>query len=186
MKSMTVEDKMSSTNVRRFIRDESGGYTIWSLIWFSLYVAMGGLAVDVTDAYRVRTQLQSTADAAALAGVMSLPDATEAVAQAVEFAQGNMVLSTNGNVLVPEDVHVGHWDKALQRFTENAKPLNAVHVITRRSDQNLNPLATNFLRILSIWGIPLDRWNINTEAVAIRSVPPCLMKNGMVALTRST
>jgi hypothetical protein len=66
----------------------------------------------------------------------------------------------------------------------NAKPLNAVHVITRRSDQNLNPLATNFLRILSIWGIPLDRWNINTEAVAIRSVPPCLMKNGMVALNQ--
>jgi len=40
---------MSSTRLHNFIRDDSGGYTIWSLIWFSLYVAMGGLAVDVTE-----------------------------------------------------------------------------------------------------------------------------------------
>jgi len=52
-----------SKSFHKFLRDESGGYTIWSLIWFSLYVAMGGLAVDVTDAYRNQTMLQSTADA---------------------------------------------------------------------------------------------------------------------------
>lgn len=175
---------MSSKSVRSFIRDESGGYTVWSLIWFSLYVAMGGLAVDVTDAYRMRTQLQSTADAAALAGAMSLPDATDAVNQAVAHAKGNMAVSSNGNVLEPEDVRVGNWDAPLQRFTEGGAPLNAIRVITRRSDRNLNPLATNFLRILSIWGIPLDRWNISTEAVAIRYVPECLMHNGMVALNQ--
>ena len=65
---------MFSTSFRSFLRDESGAYTIWSLIWFSLYVAMGGMAVDLTDAYRNQTLLQSTADASALAGVMSLPD----------------------------------------------------------------------------------------------------------------
>jgi Flp pilus assembly protein TadG len=56
------------TSFRSFLRDESGSYTIWSLIWFSLYVAIGGLAVDMTDAYRNQTLLQSTADASALAG----------------------------------------------------------------------------------------------------------------------
>ena len=47
---------MLSTRFHKFLRDESGGYTIWSLIWFSLYVAMGGLAVDMTDAYRNQTR----------------------------------------------------------------------------------------------------------------------------------
>ena len=69
---------MLGTRFRRFLSDESGGYTIWSLIWFSLYVAMGGLAVDMTDAYRNQTLLQSTADASALAGVMSPPDKDDA------------------------------------------------------------------------------------------------------------
>ena len=59
---------MFGKNFHRFLRDESGGYTIWSLVWFSLYVVMGGFAVDMTDAYRNVTLLQSTADAAALAG----------------------------------------------------------------------------------------------------------------------
>ena len=44
---------------------------------------MGGFAVDMTDAYRNVTLLQSTADASALAGVMSLPDEDDAVAQAL-------------------------------------------------------------------------------------------------------
>ena len=106
------------------------------------------------------------------------------MSQAVAHAQANMVVSTNGNVLAPEDVLVGNWDTAAQVFTANAAPMNAVHVVTRRSDDNLNPLATNFLRILAIWGIPLDRWNINTEAVAIRYIPACLLQNGMVALNQ--
>ncbi len=41
---------MLSTSFRKFLGDERGGYTIWSLIWFSLYVGIGGLAVDMNDA----------------------------------------------------------------------------------------------------------------------------------------
>ena len=74
---------MLSKSFHKFLRDERGAYTIWSLIWFSLYVAMGGLAVDMTDAYRNQTLLQSTADASALAGGMSLPDQPDAPAQSL-------------------------------------------------------------------------------------------------------
>ena len=60
-------------SVSTFLRDESGCYTIWSLIWFSLYVAIGGLAVDVPDAYRNQTMWQSTAHAASSAAVSAVP-----------------------------------------------------------------------------------------------------------------
>jgi hypothetical protein len=169
-----------STRFGKFLGDESGGYTIWSLIWFSLYVAMGGLAVDMTDAYRTQTLLQSTADAAALAGVMSLPDEIDAVVQARDYASNNMNPAINGLVLDDDEVIVGNWDFTTRSFSTGGVEPDAVFVITRRDDQNANPLATNFLRILSLWGLPLDHWNIRTEAIAVRYVPSCL-RGGFVA-----
>jgi hypothetical protein len=137
---------------------------------------MGGLAVDVTDAYRNRTLLQSTADAAALAGVMSLPDTADAVDQAVGYAENNMAVATNGNVVDPAEVFTGNWDTDAERFTVNGTPLNAVYVVARRADENQNPLATNFLRIIG-----LQKFDINVDAVAIKFVPSCLTQNGLVA-----
>ncbi len=172
---------MPITSFHKFLRDESGGYTIWSLIWFSLYVAMGGLAVDMTDAYRNQTLLQSTADASALAGVMSLPDETDAVAQALAYATDNMNPGINGTVLKAAEVFIGNWDRATATFTAGGTPRNAVRVITRRDDANSNPVATNFLRILGLWGLPMDRWNISVEAIAEVYIPYDCLDDGMVA-----
>lgn len=167
---------MLSYKFREFVDDESGGYTIWSLIWFSLYVAMGGLAVDITDAYRNRTLLQATADASALAGVMSLPDKAGAVDAAISYSELNMLVEENGHVVNPDEVYTGHWDKGTQTFVIDGEPLNSVYVLARRADENSNPLATNFLRIIG-----LQKFDINVEAVAVKYVPECMMENGMVA-----
>jgi hypothetical protein len=171
---------MSFKNLRAFLRDDRGGYTVWSLIWFMLYVAIGGLAVDVTDAYRNRTSLQSTADAAALAAVMSLPDEADAVVQALDFAAGNMSPSHNGNVLLAPEVVIGTWDQDSRSFSTGGTEPNAVWVVTRRADQNGNPVGMNFLRILSLIGVD-PCWNIATEAIAIKFIPGC-MGSGLVAL----
>jgi hypothetical protein len=169
-----------NANLRTFIRDEQGGYTIWSLTWFMLYVAIGGLAVDVTDAYRTRTALQSTADAAALAAVMSLPDEADAVAQALSAATGNMNPAYNGDVLRAPDVVFGTWDFDTHSFSVGDLDPNAVWVVTRRADQNGNPVGMNFLRILSLIGVD-PRWNIATEAIAVTFIPKCVGR-GLVAL----
>ncbi len=175
---------MLSTRFHKFLRDERGAYTIWSLIWFSLYVAMGGLAVDMTDAYRNQTLLQSTADASALAGAMSLPIEAEVKAQAVAYSADNMDPAINGNVLKDAEVILGNWISSTRTFTPGTADPDAVRVITRRDDANNNPLATNFLRILGLWGLPMDRWNISVEAVAVRYVPKCLLENAFVAGNR--
>ena len=176
---------MSNTSFHRFLHDESGGYTIWSLIWFSLYVAMGGLAVDVTDAYRNQTMLQSTADASSLAAVMSLPDQTDGLAQALFYAADNMNPAINGQVLMGAEVIFGNWDFDTRTFTPGTTAPDAVRVITRRDDANSNPLATNFLRILGLWSLPLDRWNISVEAIATKYIPECLgYYNSLIAGNR--
>lgn len=174
---------MLTESFRQFLRDERGSYTIWSLVWFMLYVAIGGLAVDVTDAYRMRTLLQSTADAAALAGVMSLPDAGDAVNQATAYAFDNMEQNNHGTVLRASEVYVGSWDFDTETFNEGGADVNAVYVITRRADSNENALGMNFLRILAIAGLE-PRWNINTDAVAVRYIPDCISKNGLVAMNK--
>jgi hypothetical protein len=176
---------MFTTRFRDFLRDESGGYTVWSLVWFSIYVAMGGLAVDITDAYRNQTLLQSTADASALAAVMSLPDQDDAVNQALAYSTDNMVYAVNGAVLDENEIFFGNWDSVSRTFTENLVAPDAVRVITRRDDNNSNPLAANFLRILSLWGIPFDRFNIAVDAIAEKFLPDCIYKNGLIAGNRA-
>ncbi|MFQ5564994.1 MAG: TadE/TadG family type IV pilus assembly protein, partial [Paracoccaceae bacterium] len=152
---------MSCKNISRFLRDESGGYTIWSLIWFSLYVAMGGLAVDMSDAYRNQTLLQATADVSSLAAVMSLPDQDDGTAQALAYSAANMSTAINGNVLKAAEVIYGNWNFATRTFAPSTAAPDAARVITRRDEANLNPLATNFLRIIG-----LQQWNISVEAIA--------------------
>jgi hypothetical protein len=179
---------MLSTCFNRFLRDESGAYAVWSLLWFSLYVAMGGLAVDMTDAYRNQTLLQATADASALAGVMSLPNEADAVTMALAYSSSNMdpAINGNGNVLLAPDVIVGNWNFDTRKFsTGGGSPatVDAVFVTTRRSNANDNALATNFLRIMNLWGIPGDVWNINTEAIAVKYHPGCL-RGGFVAANK--
>ena len=175
MAQLARETAVLNMSVHKFIRDESGGYTIWSLIWFSLYVAMGGLAVDVTDAYRNQTLLQSTADASALAAVMSLPNQNNAVAQAVAYSTDNMDQTINGDVLDNAEVIFGNWDFDTGAFTPGTTDPDAVRVVTRRDASNGNPLATNFLRIIG-----LQQWNVSVDAIAVKYVSECLT-DGFVA-----
>lgn len=163
----------------RFLRDEQGGYTIWSLCWFLIYCGIGGLAVDVTNAYRNQELLQSTADAAALAAVISLPDQGNAVSQAIAYSEGNMSNSVNGVVLTDSDVAVGTWDSVTRTFSAGGALPNAVKTVTRRSTANDNPVSMSVLRIASIFGMAPE-WNISTESIAIRFVPECL-NDGFIA-----
>jgi Flp pilus assembly protein TadG len=82
--------------VRALRADEQGGATVWGLLWFILFVGVGGLAVDITSGFQARTMLQSTADASALAGAIDLPSDETAVASAVAYASTNMSRSVPG------------------------------------------------------------------------------------------
>ncbi len=167
---------MLGNHLDRFLRDERGGYTVWGLLWFMLYVGVGGLAVDVTDAYRNQTLLQATADAAALAGIMSpLDDENEVDTWAVAYAGFNMASSVHGEVLKTTEVDIGTWNFTDREFSVGGANPNAVRAITRRDATNANPVATNFLRIIG-----LDTWNVSAEAIAAIGVDICA-NNGIIS-----
>ncbi len=159
----------------QFRTDETGAGTIMGLLWFMLLVGITGMAVDVTDGFRNRTMLQATADAAALAGVIDLPDRSAAVATAVAYAADNMGEDINGSVLDPDDVRVGLWDPATQSLDTTSAFPDAVMVTVRRSAENANAVPVNFLRIIG-----LQTWNVIAQAVAQRYIPDCL-RDGLIA-----
>ena len=167
---------------RRLLRDERGSYTIWALIWFLLYLGIGGLAVDLSDVYRNRSLLQSTADAAALAAAIELPDPAAAEEAAVAYAATNMDQETHGQVLRAEEVTVGTWNVATATFSAGGALPNAVRVRTRRAALNGNPVAMNFLRMIALFGAR-PQWDVATQAIAIRYVPECI-NDGLIALVR--
>lgn len=171
---------MLSNEFIRFLRDERGSYTIWSLLWFIMYVAIGGLAVDITDVFRNQNWLQATADSAALAGVMSLgAPGEDPVKAALTYSLGNMRPGTHGAVLNDEEVVIGTWSFSQERFYSGTSDPNAVYVTTRRGEQNGNPLAWSLLRILSMGGVD-PWWNVKAEAVAVAGVHIC-HNNGIIA-----
>jgi len=161
--------------VTRFLADQRGAGTIMGLLWFMLLVGITGMAVDTTDGFRNRTMLQATADAAALAGAIDLPDQAAVVATAVTYAAENMGAEINGSVLDPADVRIGLWDGATRSLDIGAALPDSVMVTVRRSEANNNPVPVNFLRIVG-----LTNWNVQARAVAQRFIPECL-KDGLIA-----
>jgi len=166
---------MATERVQQFWRDEQGAGTVFGLLWFALLVGICGLAVDITNGFRSRTMLQATADAAALAAAIDLPDADEAVNTAIVYSTDNMGTEVNGLVLKSDDVRIGKWDHSAKSLDTGSLAPDAVMVRVFQSDENSNPLPVNFLRIMG-----LQSWNVTAQAVAQRFIPEGL-KDGLIA-----
>ncbi len=165
--------------VLRFARSEDGASTYWNLLWFTTFLIFAGIGVDSSNAYRVKNLLQTTADASAHAGVISLPNETQALSMAKAFAGVNMPASEHGTPVTDDNIIFGHIDEETGIFTpkaETTKGVNAIRVMAERTEEQANELATQILGIVG-----LDYWNIDAQATALSKVDPCL-RDGIVAL----
>jgi hypothetical protein len=125
-------------------------------------LGVASLAIDIGHLFYVRTRLQATADASALAAAQEIPNETSARTIAKQYAQSNEGGDTS--VLADDDVELGHWDSGARSFDPGENPLNAVHVVVRRSAGNNNPVGTWFARVLGI-----NEADVEAEAIASNS-----------------
>ncbi len=163
--------KSLKTGLHRFGRDDDG--SVLTIVGLGLMTIMGlaTLVVDMSSAYALRTNLQNTADAAALAAVIELPEENEARTTALDYAEKNMPHADHGTTLKTADVVTGNWDGATRVFTPAGAPMNAIQVITRRSQTNGNPAPTFFARLFGKEGI-----DITASTIAVRgTTSPCLL-----------
>ena len=95
-----------------FASSDEGSITTGGLILIVTFMALGGLAVDVSNMVNQRTQLQMAADAAAHAALYDRNltlDATpaDAIASGVVMGESNMPDRFHGDVVTPQDSSSG-------------------------------------------------------------------------------
>ncbi|KMW56552.1 hypothetical protein AIOL_001506 [Candidatus Rhodobacter oscarellae] len=149
---------------RRFLSNDDGAVSVQNVIYLVLFLAVGGLAVDVGNAYRMRTIMQAAADAGAHAGAQELPAAAAAETAALSFVEANMPAAAYGNIASATDISVGAWDNSHRTFAPGATQSNAVAVRLRRDQSRGNQVATFLLRFVGF-----NYWEIETRAIAYSS-----------------
>jgi Flp pilus assembly protein TadG len=150
----------------RFVREEHGSGSVFMILMLPPFLALAGLAIDASAAYRTRAVLQSAADAASLAAALALPDVNKAQADALTFANANVPSGYGTGVLSPADVIIGTWDSSARTFAPGGTRPNAVQIFARRTVSNGNPLPTTFLKLIGV-----DHWDVSAQAIATSSVP---------------
>ena len=162
-------------------RDPSGAFAPIAALVIIVILGFGALAVDMGHAYVERNRLQSTSDAAALAGALQLPDQAAMVAQAQDIATKNMPASDYGTVLANADIEAGNWDPATRTFTAGLAPINAVRTTARRQAAGGNP-APAFLG--GIFGY--SDYDVTAASIATQGIGADLFPSGCImALSES-
>lgn len=114
------------------LRARRGAVAILTVLLFLALIGIGAVVVDFARMELMRNQLQTAADAAALAGAVQLTRSpkTDYLAQAQSVGQANPLFDQK--VVVPADaVELGTWDPALRLFQDNGNnptTANAVRV----------------------------------------------------------
>lgn len=163
--------------LKTFRKDEDGALTVFGLFLFMAALIFGGLSLDVSYAYKTRTEIQVAADAAAHAAlyVRQTESVDTARAEAIAIVQANLPTSSYGEVLRPEDINFGTWDAENEVFTIDNNLTDAVLVNTAQLAERGNAARAFLLKFAGV-----QEWDINTQAVFETYMPTCF-DEGFVA-----
>lgn len=150
--------------IYRFLTDSRAAVLPFAGIGLFMLLTVIGLVYDLGHLYVVKQELQNAADAGATAGAQFMfgaPSGTQPYLKtSCELAQRTAMDTVKLNRsdgksldIPPADAQVGVWDKDATGkyvFTETpcSNSINAVHVITRRTQAVNGPVPTLFARVL--------------------------------------
>ncbi|HEX6533493.1 MAG TPA: pilus assembly protein TadG-related protein [Gemmatimonadaceae bacterium] len=102
------------------LRNRRGAIALFTVLLFLAMMTMAAVVVDMARMQYMRNQLQTAADAAALAGAVQLlrTPKTDARAKAEAFGRANALMNTSVAIADSQVVY-GNWNPATRQFTEN-------------------------------------------------------------------
>ena len=150
----------------KFTRDNGGASMVLTALALGMFAGICAIAVDYGYAVVMKQRLQGSADAAAMAAIIEIPDTSAAETAAIDYASRDMPVAQHGSVVVAADVEPGSWDMDNRTFTAGGSPTDAVRITARRSQANGNALGMFFARILGIASS-----NVSAFAIAWKSEP---------------
>jgi hypothetical protein len=148
--------------VRRTRARRKGAMLILVAVLTAAVLAMVAFAVDIGYVVTVRTQLQSAADSAALAGASTLMEAyslNQVQNEALNYAQTNAPGSH-------ASVTLGVWDPDTKTFTADNQEPNAVRVVVERAAGHGNAVPLFFARIFG-----QQHTDLGAESIAVGAIP---------------
>ena len=154
----------------RLRRDRKGSMSALAVAGLVVAVAGAALAIDVGKIYAIRAELETTADAAALAAAVRLPDLEEARATALRYAIQNMPVSKYGTVVTTDDIEFGHWTPETRKFEVTTDKPSAVRVKAHYDLADASPKGLTFASYFGLSGL-----NVAADAVAGKAAPPCII-----------
>ena len=164
-------------------RRERGVVAVTAALGLFVLLGIAALAVDLGMLIAARTQLETAADAAALAAAKELAFGARdhALRRAEEYAHHNLVLGEPvvlrpGNRNAPEDVVLGFYDLATHTFRPEDLLPNAVEVTTRRTQNRATAVPTFFAAVFGRREV-----NVSAHSIAIgfpREIVPAIDASG--------
>ncbi len=148
-------------NIKKFLSEQNGSLTIWNTVSMVSLLTIGGFAVDTSNAWRVKTMLQNTAEASALAAAIHIEDPDKAKSTAVSFARRNMPPQQHGDVVRLSDVELGVYESETGTFIPTEVNPDSVRVTAGRDKSRSNEVSTYLLRIAGI-----RDWDVGRSAIA--------------------
>lgn len=171
---------MSSEKRKRLIHligNDQGTVAVMSAVFLLVLLAMGAAAIDVGHALVARTELQTAADAGALAGTRALGKIYEGMTPAAQQAytltggdnaaivaavQATAVANKAAGVSVTinaTDIAVGTWNATTRVHTPTLNQPKAVRVLARRDGAANGPISTFLASVVGLT-------SVNVSAVA--------------------
>jgi Flp pilus assembly protein TadG len=142
------------------LKKRRGAMVVMTGIMFFALVICGAVAIDFGRLWTERSELQSAADAGALAGGLQLmaPRDTllvDSVARA--FVHANRAMA---DTITVDSVINGNWDGPTRAWTPAGSPTNAVRVVVSQRASNL---------FMAGFGVPVPR--MTARAIAWAGAP---------------
>lgn len=144
------------------MRNRKGVIIVIFAIMMMVLMGAAAMSIDMSRIWAMRNELQTSADAGALAGAIQLTppfDADFASDSATSYARRNRVL---GDFPEVDEIQLGAWDDDAASFTNGGTPTNAVRVVVSHPTSGL---------IMGILGISAPRVHANAIAWANAPVP---------------
>lgn len=156
---------MNKSRARKLVDpfgNSQGAVAVTTAIFLVVLLAVAAAAIDIGHALVARNELQTTADAAALAGTRALGIIYEGMTPAeqqvyvltggdqatvVDAVQSTAVANSAAGVSISintSDIAIGTWDSANRTHTPTVNQPKAVRVISRR-DSSANGAISTFL-----------------------------------------
>ncbi len=173
-----------NASLNAFRDDERGAATVWMIFWTVILMMVGGVAVDASKAWRMKTMLQAAADSAAHAAAIAQAQGEDPVATAISYAHKHFPPDEMGEVLKQSDIMSGEWDENAHTVVAATNPYSekdVVRVVLRRASSNDNAEPTTLLKLVGLLS-----WDISAEATArsFVGVERQCLRRGLIARNR--